>query len=56
MVSLDGTREFTLFPLKWRNKMPKRKFLEWHNSFGPDAIVSSFNGVGYSTTGCFGST
>ena len=46
-ISLDGTREFTLFPYEMEKQDAKRKFLEWHNSFGPDAIVSSFNGVGY---------
>ena len=46
-ISLDGTREFTLFPYEMEKQDAKRKFLEWHNSFGPDAIVSSFNGIGF---------
>lgn len=45
--SLDGTREFELWPFKDGYSESQEKFIEWHNSFGENPLVVSFNGLGY---------
>src|SRR5574343_1405610 len=47
LVSLDGKRELELWPFKEDAEDTKRKFLEWHNSFGENPVVVSFNGIGF---------
>lgn len=46
-LSLDGKRELELWPYLESQEETKRKFLEWHNSFGENPVVASFNGIGF---------
>lgn len=46
-LSLDGTRSLALYPSREGYVETKEKFLEWHNSFGDEPVVVSFNGIGY---------
>lgn len=46
-LSLDGSRRLNLNPFLETKEQTRRKFLEWHNSFGAEPIVASFNGIGY---------
>lgn len=45
--SLDGKRELELFPFREGYSEAQSKFLEWHESFGDNPLVVSFNGLGY---------
>lgn len=47
LMSLDKTRTLDIFPFKEGAEESKRKFMEWHNSFGEEPLVVSFNGLGY---------
>ena len=46
-TSLDKTRTIDILPFKEGKEESRRKFLEWHNSFGEEPLVVSFNGLGY---------
>ena len=46
-ISLDGSRELSIYPFKEGKEVSRDKFLEWHNSFGEEPVVASFNGIGY---------
>lgn len=46
-LSLDGKRELELWPFKESQEETRKKFLDWHNSFGDNPIVASFNGIGF---------
>lgn len=46
-LSLDGTRELELWPFRDGFEDSREKFLEWHNSFGENPMVASFNGIGF---------
>ena len=45
--SLDGERQLELWPFKDGYDACQEKFLEWHDSFGDNPLVVSFNGLGY---------
>lgn len=45
--SLDGKKELELFPFRDGNEKCRDKFLEWHNSFGENPLVVSYNGIGF---------
>lgn len=47
LKSLDRTRELTIFPFRESREESKKKYLEWHDSFGDMPNVVSFNGIGY---------
>lgn len=47
LKSLDGLRSLELFPFREEKEEVKRKFIEWHCSFGKCPTVVSFNGIGY---------
>jgi hypothetical protein len=46
-LSLDGTKELELWPFRDGMEESSRKFLEFHNSFGENPLVVSFNGLGF---------
>jgi len=45
--SLDGERELEIWPFRDGYQDAQDKFLEWHESFGEQPLVVSFNGLGY---------
>jgi hypothetical protein len=47
LKSLDGTRELDIFPFRESKQESYEKFMEWHNSFGDEPMVVSFNGIGF---------
>ena len=46
-LSFDGKRELELWPFRDGFDKSREKFLEWHNSFGENPMVASFNGAGF---------
>ena len=46
-LSFDGKRELELWPFRDGFDESREKFLEWHNSFGENPMVASFNGAGF---------
>ena len=46
-LSFDGKRELELWPFRDGFNKSREKFLEWHNSFGDNPMVASFNGAGF---------
>lgn len=45
--SLDGSRELELWPFRDGYDDAQDKFLAWHDSFGDNPLVVSYNGLGY---------
>lgn len=45
--SICGTREMTLFPFREGVESCRKRFIEWHTSFGEEPLVISYNGIGY---------
>lgn len=45
--SLDGSRELELWPFKDGYTYCQEAFIKWHESFGEQPLVVSFNGLGY---------
>jgi len=47
LMSLDKKRKLDIFPYKEGKEASYKKFMEWHNSFGEEPMVVSFNGIGF---------
>lgn len=45
--SLDGKRDFELFPFRDGYEKCRDSFLQWHRSFGDNPLVVSYNGIGF---------
>lgn len=45
--SISDEREMTLFPFRESLEECRKRFIDWHNSFGEEPLVISFNGIGY---------